>query len=117
MGDTTDADAYYRLSLLTNLRTAIALPWRRTVEPGDTPMAAIDPATAQLALLVARRSAGETIDPADYPAMIVRAVAARMVGDCPAAEAALATVAAADDLAGHGDAIKVRRAFEDRGIL
>ena len=32
-------------------------------------------------------------------------------------EAALATVAAADDLEGHGAAIKVRRAFEDRGIL
>ena len=89
MGDTTDADAYYRLSLLTNLRTAVALPWRRAVDPGDAPMAAIDPATAQLDLLVARRAAGETIDPADYPATVVRAIAARMVGDRAAAEAAL----------------------------
>jgi len=33
------------------------------------------------------------------------------------AEAALATVATADELAGHGAAVKVQRAFEDRGIL
>ena len=33
------------------------------------------------------------------------------------AEAALATVATAEELAGHGAAIKVQRAFEDRGIL
>ncbi|HJS27864.1 MAG TPA: bacillolysin [Actinomycetota bacterium] len=32
-------------------------------------------------------------------------------------EAALATVAAAQDLEGNGAAVKVRRAFEDRGIL
>ena len=32
-------------------------------------------------------------------------------------EAALATVAAAEGLEGHGAAIKVENAFEDRGIL
>jgi tetratricopeptide (TPR) repeat protein len=90
LGAIDRADELYRLSLLTNLRTAIALPWPRTVDPGDTPMAAIDPATAQLNLLVARRVAGDPIDPDDYPAPIVRAVAARMVGDRDASEAALA---------------------------
>ncbi|MEO8245816.1 MAG: O-antigen ligase family protein [Chloroflexota bacterium] len=90
LGATDRADELYRLSLLTNLRTAIALPWPRPVDPGDTPMAAIDPATAQLNLLVARRVAGEPIDPDDYQAPIVRAVAARMVGDRAASEAALA---------------------------
>lgn len=91
LGDTATADATYRLSLLTNLRTAIELPWPRPVDPGDEPMAAIDPATAQLNLLVARRVAGETIDPADYEAPIVRAVAARMAGDRATSEAALTT--------------------------
>ena len=90
LGATDRADELYRLSLLTNLRTAIALPWPRTVDPGDTPMAAIDPATAQLNLLVARRAAGEPIHPEDYPAPIVRAIAARMTGDRDASEAALA---------------------------
>ena len=33
------------------------------------------------------------------------------------AEVALATVATAEEFAGHGAAIKVQRAFEDRGIL
>lgn len=90
LGDTTTADATYRLSLLTNLRTAIELPWPRPVDVGDEPMAAIDPATAQLNLLVARRVAGEPIEPTDYEAPIVRAVAARMAGDRTASDEALA---------------------------
>lgn len=89
LGDTTAADGYYRLSLLTNLRTAIELPWPRAVDAGDDPMAAIDPATAQLNLLVARRVAGEAIDPAAYEAPIVRALAARMVGDREVADEAV----------------------------
>jgi Zn-dependent metalloprotease len=37
--------------------------------------------------------------------------------DSSFAEAALATVDAAEAVAGHGAAIKVRKAFQDRGIL
>lgn len=90
LGDTARADELYRLSLLTNVRTALRLAWPRPVDAGDEPMAAIDPTTAQLNLLVARRAAGEEIRPADYAAPIVRAVAARMAGDRAGSEAALA---------------------------
>ena len=37
--------------------------------------------------------------------------------DTSFADAALATVAAAEQVAGHGAAIKVEKAFQDRGIL
>lgn len=90
LGDTARADELYRLSLLTNLRTTLALPWPRPVDAGDEPMRVIDPTTAQLTLLVARRVAGEPIRPGDYAAPIVRAVAARMTGERAVSEAALA---------------------------
>ncbi len=90
LADHARADTFLRLSALTNLRTTLAVAWPRRIDPGAAPVAAIDPATAQLSLLVARRTQGLAIDPGDYPAPIVHAVAARMIGDRATSEMSLA---------------------------
>lgn len=80
-GDAAAADAVYRRSLLTHPLTSFAVSWPRSVGPGD---GIVDPAfgpAPELNDLVARRAAGEPIDPARYLVAPVRALAHAVRGE------------------------------------
>ncbi len=87
LGDREAADRAYRLSLLTNMWTALTLPWPRDVGVGNGRAPEIGAATADLNLLIARRALGEPVDPDDYPSTFARLLAYAMVGDRAATEA------------------------------
>ncbi|MDQ2933482.1 MAG: O-antigen ligase family protein [Chloroflexota bacterium] len=91
IGRRDDADRAYRLSLLTNLNTAIVVEWPRRVAVGDEKVAEQDVTESELNVLIARRANGEIIDPQDYREPLVHALALAVAGDRTAAEAALAS--------------------------
>jgi tetratricopeptide (TPR) repeat protein len=95
LGDWDAADADYRLSLLTNPWTGIALPWPRPIVVGDGSVPELGAEAADLNLLIAHRVTGEPIAPADYRPGVARALAYAMVGDGAAAEAEAARATAA----------------------
>jgi len=96
LGDADEADAAYRLSLLTNVWTGLALPWPRPIEIGDGELPQVGHGrldarpgaadAAELRLLIARRLTGDPIVPTDYESGPARALAHAMVGDRAAAE-------------------------------
>jgi hypothetical protein len=87
LGDRVAADDAYRLSLLTNPWTGLALRWPRpiAVREGGVPELGAD--AVELNLLIARRVTGERVDPTDYRPGLVRALASAMLGDRTTAEA------------------------------
>jgi hypothetical protein len=87
LGDTAAADRTYRLSLLTNHWTGLTLPWPREVSVGDGRSSELGADVAELNLLIARRLAGEPIEPDDYAGPITRALAFAMGGHQAQAEA------------------------------
>jgi Flp pilus assembly protein TadD/O-antigen ligase len=89
LGDPAAADDAYRLSLLTNYWTGLTLPWPRTVEVGSGTAAEIGAETAELNLLIGRRTNGEEIDPDAYHGVYARTLALAMSGDRAAAEEAI----------------------------
>lgn len=95
-GKTEEADAAYRLSLLTQPLTSFAVPWPRSVAIRDGVIADFADPSWQLNVLLARRATGEAIVPDEFDDGAVRAVAYAMNGEREAAEelvaAAIATV-------------------------
>ncbi len=89
LGDTDAADRAYHLSLLTNLATSLNLAWPRPVDVGTDLAVEIGETSGEINLVVARRTAGEQIDPDRYMDPTARALAAAMVGDRATAEASL----------------------------
>ncbi len=89
LGETEAADQAYHLSLLTNLSTSFAVPWPRPVEVGNDLPVEIGQTAGELNLAIARRAAGEAIEPARYQDPTARALAAAMAGDRATAEEAL----------------------------
>jgi O-antigen ligase/Tfp pilus assembly protein PilF len=87
LGDSRAADDAYRLSLLTNPWTGLALRWPRPIAVGAGGVPELGAEAAELNLLIARRVTGEQIDPVGYRFEVVRALASAMVGDRAAAEA------------------------------
>jgi tetratricopeptide (TPR) repeat protein len=90
LGRTEEADAAYRRSLLTNPATAFGVEWPRTVPIGDGRIEGFAEPISELGILLGRAEMGEPIDPADYEADAVRALALAHLGDDPAAREALA---------------------------
>ncbi|HEX5395854.1 MAG TPA: hypothetical protein VFX74_02065, partial [Candidatus Limnocylindria bacterium] len=89
LGETDAADDAYRLSLLTNSSTSFSVRWPRPIEVGTELPAEIGETAGEINLVIARRNLGEQLDPRRYQDPTARALAAAMVGDRPAAEAAL----------------------------
>ncbi len=81
LGNHEAADDAYRQSALVNPQTTIVLAWPRQIDPGSTVPPELDPTSGELNLLVATRTTGGTVDPAQYAAPAVRAFALAMVGD------------------------------------
>ncbi|MDQ2941533.1 MAG: O-antigen ligase family protein [Chloroflexota bacterium] len=92
IGRPDNADRAYRLSLLTNRYTAIAITWPRPVSVGDERVAEQDVTESELNVLIARRANGEAIDPLEYREPPVHTLALAMAGDRKAAKAALASL-------------------------
>ena len=87
LGDHQAADRAYRLSMLTNLWTALTLHWPRAVAVGDPTDTELGVDAAELNLLVARRVTQGAVDAEDYHSSVVRALAFAMAGDRAQAEA------------------------------
>jgi tetratricopeptide (TPR) repeat protein len=85
LGDEARADRAYRLSVLTNLWTAIVRPWPRQVDVGDGRAPELGTEIADLNVLVGRRALGQSIDPEGYPGIYARMLAHAMVGERDAA--------------------------------
>jgi tetratricopeptide (TPR) repeat protein len=90
LGHHDEADAAYRRSLLTNPATAFAVDWRRKVSIGDGRIDGFVGPVSALGVLLAKAAMSEPIDPADYEADAVRALALAHLGDESAAREALA---------------------------
>lgn len=95
LGDADRADAAYRLSLLTNPFTALALPWPRPVDLARAVAPELSPASLELNLVIARRAQGEENEPDDYASPLAVALAHAMRGDEAEARAALDRAVAA----------------------
>ena len=91
LGETDAADAAYRRSLLTQPLTSFAAEWPRPIGAGDGIVDEAYGAAPELGDLVARRSAGEVVDPASYLLAPVRALAHAIHGEDEEAAAWLAT--------------------------
>jgi tetratricopeptide (TPR) repeat protein len=89
VGDDAAADDAYRLSLLTNRITSLATTWPRPVTVSAPPGFELDPAALELNLVLAGIEVGRPLDPASVSDPAVRALAAALTGDRPAAESAL----------------------------
>jgi tetratricopeptide (TPR) repeat protein len=87
LGDQAGADQTYRLSLLTNYWTGLAMSWPRAVPVGEGRDSELGIDVAELNLLIARKLAGEPVLAADYAAPVTRALAFAMLGDRGAAMA------------------------------
>jgi tetratricopeptide (TPR) repeat protein len=90
LGRTEAADEAYRLSLLTNHSTGVAFEWSRPIDPGEQPMAGLGATQAELNLLVARASQGETIEPRRLTEPVTRSLAHELRGETAEADRALA---------------------------
>ncbi len=86
LGEPEMADEAYRLSLLTQPQTAFVVDWPRDLALGDGELPGISDPSWQLNLLLARWSAGESIDPAAYDDPAVRAFGHAMIGEREEAE-------------------------------
>lgn len=97
-GERETADRAYRLSLLSQVRTSFVLDWPRTVPIGDGTIPDYADTSWQLNRLVALHAVGEPIEPEEFSADAIRALAHAIVGEVEAAEARLAAaIAAAPD--------------------
>jgi tetratricopeptide (TPR) repeat protein len=89
LGETQEADAAYRRSLLTHPMTAFEVAWPRAVIVGD---GRIDPGGAvanDLSLFLARHATGDDVSPDAYATAAVRALGHAVRGDEAAARDAL----------------------------
>jgi O-antigen ligase/tetratricopeptide (TPR) repeat protein len=96
LGETAAADAAYRRSLLTNFLTGLTIPWPRHVDPGDQIPAEVDPAAGEMNLVVAHALTGDPLPPAALTDPVARALAAGIIDDRTAANAAIEEALAAD---------------------
>lgn len=89
LGETAQADAAYRRSLLTNWATGLTLPWPRNVAIGEQLPPEVDALSGELNQVIARATMGEPMVPADYEQALPRALAAAIAGDRASADADL----------------------------
>ncbi len=89
-GESEAADRAYRLSLLSQVRTSFVVDWPRRVPIGDGEIPDYSDAAWQLNRLVALHAMGEAIEPEEFTADAVRALAHAITGDRKAAETYLA---------------------------
>lgn len=89
LGESNAADHAYRLALLTNPLASFSFGWPRSVAIGTDLAPEIGSVAGTINLIVARHAAGEPINPSDYADPVPRALAAAIVGDRAAAQAAL----------------------------
>ncbi len=90
LGQTDAADRAYRLSVLTNPSTTLALPWPRPIQLGRRLAPEIGETAGELNLVIGRGMLGKAIDVAQYEDPTARALAAAIVGDRAEAESSLA---------------------------
>jgi O-antigen ligase/tetratricopeptide (TPR) repeat protein len=81
LGDHASADGAYRLSELVNLNTTLGPAWPRRVDPGTVVPAGMDTTTGELNLLVARATLGDSVDPNQFTAPAVQALAYAIEGN------------------------------------
>jgi O-antigen ligase/tetratricopeptide (TPR) repeat protein len=89
-GRAQEADAAYRLSLLTNRSTGLAHTWPRSVPVAAASVAELGADALEMNRLIAQRTQGLPIDPGAFDDPATRALAAAMVNDRAASDAALA---------------------------
>ena len=89
LGSDAAADDAYRLSLLTNRITSLATDWPRRLTVSAPPGFELDRSALELNLVLAGVEAGNPLDPGSISDPAVRALAAALSGDRPAAESAL----------------------------
>ena len=85
-----EADAAYRLSLLTNRSTGLVHPWPRAVNVEAAAVAELGADALDMNRLLGERTQGQPIDPRDFDDPATRALAFAMRGDRVAAESSLA---------------------------
>jgi O-antigen ligase len=90
LGLVSEADAAYRLSLLTNWWTSLTVPWPRTIPIETDRIAELDDEVTEVNALVARRVQGEDLAVESYLYPVPRALALAMRGDRDKARTALA---------------------------
>lgn len=90
IGEPERADEAYRVSLLVNRLTSLAVDWPRRVELDEAAAGELDVQALELNRVLAAAAVGEPLEPSAVLDPAVRALAAAMAGDRGQAEAALA---------------------------